>query len=358
MTEKHTDDFFEGYLDGDSDVSRGYAALASDEPPAQVDRAVLAMAKMATRKSASPNTGYWRWNRWLVSAGLGATLTLSVVVVVGIITSPDVDLVRQAGQPSIDAMPASRLPAAARQQTPERLTETLQEQLDRRPPVEKPTPEFGGTSGNPSLSRLAVTPVAVPPATEPMLPTATSELLTGNIPAHAVEQFAEDVAADHRVDELAARTPGAGKETVASGPATDDTDEGLITVTGSQIVRVDIQAPRPVSIIGAGDFDDESAALAESDSAKEGVAAVHTERGFVLYAPGNEASRKVTDNSLRRRALLNVPDAMLPDLEPRDWLERIEALSQSGERKQALDELEQFKKNHPDFPLDDFSLSE
>ena len=66
MTEKHTDDFFEGYLDGDSDVSRGYAALASDEPPAHVDRAVLAMAKEAMCKSASPNTGYWRWNRWLV----------------------------------------------------------------------------------------------------------------------------------------------------------------------------------------------------------------------------------------------------------------------------------------------------
>ena len=64
MTEKQDDDILETYLEGDSSISRGYAALENVEPPKDLDRVVLAMAESAAREAKSARKRQWRWNRW------------------------------------------------------------------------------------------------------------------------------------------------------------------------------------------------------------------------------------------------------------------------------------------------------
>lgn len=74
MTERKKDDqLFDEYLRGDSPLSRAYRETGREEPPAHLDAAILAQAKVAVGTRRKP--------RWFMPLSLAATVVLSIGVV-------------------------------------------------------------------------------------------------------------------------------------------------------------------------------------------------------------------------------------------------------------------------------------
>lgn len=64
----------------DKDLSERYRTTARDEPPAQVDAAILAAAKRAVTSQPRPAGAPRSLRRWYVPVSLAAVITLSVIV--------------------------------------------------------------------------------------------------------------------------------------------------------------------------------------------------------------------------------------------------------------------------------------
>lgn len=83
MTDPHEDKAFDEYLDGASPVSRRYAALESEEPPAALDAEILE----AARRGAAPNVFPLKRppRRWMAPVTLVAMIVLSFSLVMSIV---------------------------------------------------------------------------------------------------------------------------------------------------------------------------------------------------------------------------------------------------------------------------------
>jgi len=74
MTERKPDELLDGYLRGDSPLTRAYRETAREEPPVRLDAAILAQAGTgAPHRGGRP--------RWLMPLSLAATVVLAVGVV-------------------------------------------------------------------------------------------------------------------------------------------------------------------------------------------------------------------------------------------------------------------------------------
>ncbi len=82
MTESGDDKDLREFMNRDSDVSRRYRSLAIEEPPADIDRAVLAQARAAVKVSPPEVTRLpaRRRTRWMVPFAVAATVLLSFAI--------------------------------------------------------------------------------------------------------------------------------------------------------------------------------------------------------------------------------------------------------------------------------------
>lgn len=80
MSPSSEDKELEDYLSGRSDLSRRYKAMSAEEPPAQLDRAVLEKARAAAEEGASKVAPFRLPARWVVPFAAAATALLSFAI--------------------------------------------------------------------------------------------------------------------------------------------------------------------------------------------------------------------------------------------------------------------------------------
>ncbi len=344
MTEKQDDDILETYLEGDSSISRGYAALENVEPPKALDRVVLAMAESAARETKSARKRQWRWNRWLVSGSLAATLTISIAVVVRVATTPDAVSLREAAIPRTDSTLAEQI--GDETLISDGLTSQIKDRVQRRPlPSVEPTPVLGGTAGSSGMTSLVATPPPELSRPDPAHPSDHGRV-TGEIAAAAVRQFEDDMQTDRRVDKLASNQDTDSGED-GGFVVSDIGEQGLITVTGSRIQRVDIEGPSPESVLADSETPASDRALETSATPSEQEKRRARQQLSAAYAP-----RTFSEADIRLNALMNVPADQLSGLNPEDWLTRIGVLRERGDVERFEEELALFRETHPYHSLD------
>lgn len=108
MNDKRKNLQLEDYLDGDSELSRLYRTLEQPEPPADLDRKVIAQARNSL---ASTRQHKGRLPRgWVLTASTIGVLALSLTVVLQISSPPNVDPAAETPEPASVATPAAEGP--------------------------------------------------------------------------------------------------------------------------------------------------------------------------------------------------------------------------------------------------------
>lgn len=108
MSTDNKDRTLEEFLAGSSPVSRSYRDMGNPQPSPELDRAVLAEARRASRARVYSKSRV-RWNTWFVAATVAATVALSITLVLEVTTFGPMYDEMTAPQPAPAAAPETIL---------------------------------------------------------------------------------------------------------------------------------------------------------------------------------------------------------------------------------------------------------
>ena len=362
MTDHIEDKDFEKYLDGDSRVSRSYAHLKELQPPETLDRAILDQA----RREASKANGNWRtsrWNRWLSSLSIAAVVTLTLALVLRMELMPDAQLrpvessasyvvTPQTDSDLMEIAPVNEFALkAAADQNKNQPIQTMAggaAQADGGRawdlPGERVDDDFASEpvtaarmKAEASGQKLMDSPARKPQAAgmeSRELPTLNSPSATIGMVSAGSDSTLMAITEEELAE--AQKRSRVKNMAMARAPATTEiadnevAEQGLITVTGNRIQRVDIEGPSPVSVISRLDIE-KNAQVTKSDT-----------------AAGLRAERQAFLQSVRED-----PANVQQEYEnPEEWLTQIDWLIDEDRIDDARDELEVFRLAYPEFELE------
>jgi hypothetical protein len=144
----------------DPKVSQRYRELADEEPPRELDRAILAAARRSMEKPHAPLVTPSGRHRWYFSLGAAAVIVLAVGVTYHMQREqPDPDSVgvppAPAAKPETASKPAPVVTPDRKARAPERAAEVAREPAAPPPPVIVPDPRPQKQEGRRELAREA-----------------------------------------------------------------------------------------------------------------------------------------------------------------------------------------------------------
>ncbi len=297
-------------LPRDEALSRAWAQVSRDEPPAALDDAIRAAARQAAQAGPRP-AGASAFSRWRVPVSVAAVLVISATVTL-LVAEREAHLPGEAQEAPVQ--PAAPQPAAEAE------------------PAAEPESAMRET-GVGSAARVPVEKRRVAPAKG------------GAEPAPADADGALNDA-PVRSDEFDSGLPATD-----AGPA-----ESPVRRDASAPVAA--EAPTPTvkdSLELKKESMRKSAAQANGSRAEEGP------RRRALAQPGRvqepaSSSPAAAPAPAAKAAAAPAPEASLSTqqesgLEPEAWLERIVELRKTGELEEAARSLERFRRRYPDYPL-------
>ena len=344
------DKTLEEYLDGRSPVSRGYAELGGEQPPAALDRSILAAASSAVAREEDATVIRVRhWRKWSVPAALAATVVVAVPLVVRTI---DLGIDEQPSMPERQAV-------ASKSDGDASFDLMLPEAL-----VEEPRPAAGAA---PQSTAPAARPAPVAPGArrEAAIPTARPE------PAAPAERRRDDVASGFEARSATADSAVASgdRERPRTDPFAGDAASAALSSETPAALADQVAARREQA-------EDETGAetakmlrsLSESDLGPVAYRQVYPdrllERIATLYREGQTHAARLAFGEF----LVLYPDAALPDdfplgrseaiapqrtiiREADDWLRGVAILADEGRVDAARQELARFFERYPDYEL-------
>jgi hypothetical protein len=313
------------YLKGNSDISRRYREIGSEDVPPELDRRVLDEARAAVAGGGRVRS----WLRWSAPLAVAASVVLVVTVVIESGVQNDASFATK--QVAADKALAEQLQQAAEYK--------LQEQVAQQPQPERQR-EF---APEPPAVMAPQAPAAPAPAAAPPASLAKAETARLNTVAPTEEVT---VAAKMRSQvEMTTPVTVVNSETI---------DSSARQVAAEQPSLAGSVAPVPARKEAA-------AAPAEADSADD-LSSVSVAGNTRARRAGRTAGPRATMSG-SALATESRPaadeDAERADLrsDPQKWLEEIRELRRAGKVEEADRGWEQFHKAFPNFPVADDDLA-
>jgi len=278
----------------DPRVSRRYRELGSEEPPRELDQAVLAAAHRAADRAHAPLVAPAGRHRWYFAFGAAAILVLSVAITVQVERRPDAEAL----PPSTVSVPADRV---------DRFYSPAEKENKTQVEPSKPLAD----AGPPPASERRKAPVQqAAPAASP--------------PAEVKPQAAEVARAD-RLEAQRQQTPAEMQNvppatpTPAPSAQTDSRDSSSNTAAG--VLSRQGEARRSLGAAPAAD---------QAASSPEAKAGPQPKAGVVA--------------------------SIAPPLGPEQLLERIAELRQQGRHEEADTALAEFRQRYPEYRISEEML--
>ena len=283
----------------DPRVSRHYRELGAEEPPRELDQAILAAAHRAADRAHAPLVAPVGRHRWYFAFGTAAILMLAVAITV--------QLDRQALDP--EALPVASAPTPS--DRADRFDSLAEKENKAQLEPSKPLADAGPPPGR--ERRKAPVQQAAPAASPP---------------AEVKPQAAEVARAD-RLEAQRQQTPAEMQNVPSAAPATP--------------------APAPSAQTDSRDSSSSAAAgvlFSRQDEARRSLGA----------APAADQAASSPEAKARPQPKAGVVASIAPPLGPEQLLERIAELCKEGRHEEADKALEEFRKQYPGYRISEEML--
>lgn len=335
MSEPIDDKAFEEYLGRESQLSKRYRALGSDEVPAQLDGLILAQAREAVAARPASSRKKPAWMRWTPPLALAASMVLVISIVIESGTRHEVTMRDMATMPQ--SAPAQEVATVGD-------NDNLVKQETDAPaaqPRQLSAPE-------PEQSVAAAAPEA------PQMQARKREDAVLNRTSVTVEL------------QRSVNPPAFVSESPAASSV------GIASASPSPEMKIEVSPPAPVSaVVTAADLGNaegrrreastaaEKSAAAKRDAASLDEIAVTGNRVEAVRGAGQGAgprgtvtlpkSREVSEEALLQQARIQ----QARESDPQRWLEYIRELRRENKGRQADREWRSFIKAYPDYTVDE-----
>jgi hypothetical protein len=301
------------YLKGNSEVSQRYRELGGDEIPPELDRRVLAAARVAVANEGTKRSR--SWPRWSTPVAFAA----SVVLVVTVVLERGVQEETMVPQQSSNEVRQSRSDAASGDRAPDAAQEAkVAEEFVRQPgivaePAAVPAPPAAPPAptaealAKAEAGRLAGTYSVAPPpeiTVEAQSMRDRAEIREAPIAGQTLPVAAPTPAS---VEQIAARKSVERSEAEEA----DSADVSEVAVTGSRTRRAAVRTAGPRNTVST--------------------------RAFSRTQPASDEQREQSD--------------------PQAWLEDIRAMRRAGKTAEADREWQRFREAFPDFQVSDDDIA-
>jgi hypothetical protein len=316
------------YLKGNSDISRRYREIGSEDVPPELDRRVLDEARAAVAGGGRVRS----WLRWSAPLAVAASVVLVVTVVIESGVQNDASFATK--QVAADKARAEQLQQAAEYK--------LQEQVAQQPQPERQR-EF---APEPPAVMAPQTPAAPAPAAAPPASLAKAETARLNTVAPTEEVT---VAAKMRSQvEMTTPVTVVNSET-SDSPAPQVAAEQPSFAAGS-VAPVPARKEAAAAPAEADSADDLSSVSVTGNTRarRAGRTATAGPRATMSGSALATESRPAADEDAERADLRS---------DPQKWLEEIRELRRAGKVEEADRGWEQFHKAFPNFPVADDDLA-
>jgi hypothetical protein len=337
VTKRHeqelTEREFEDFLEGRSEVARGYDRLRDVEPPPALDRAVLERARAA---ASGPRRRPAFWSHWSSRLAVAAVVVLAVAVTLQLRPGPEtIPVAMDQGAESGAAGPMTMedaAPAAPAEAEDAPVRSVDMYARSARPP-EREEAERHSAPPQQTMKRQSYVPrERAAPATRPP---AEVEAMAAPLETTAAAASSDIPGATGRWELLAAYERHRAAESAAASRLGDD-EAALGPTTGDRVVEPRHTPGNLSSSYSEPQTDDGGSDLSVSD---ELVAAKSAAQDSQASRPSlAEASGGAPQPTWREH--------------PEDWLTLVDALLETGREAEARVELAEFVEAWPDHPLD------
>jgi len=321
------------YLKGNSEISRRYREIGSEDVPPELDRRVLDEARAAV---ASGRSGRSRsWLRWSAPLALAASVVLVVTVVIESGVQNDASFATQ--QVAADKARVEQL----RQLEESKLQEQVAQQQPQQERQVRFTPE-------PPATVAPQAPAAPPPAAAASAALAKTETARLNSVA-APEEVRVDAKPLHDQPGSDVPLPIAAVDSSASqSPAPQIAAEQPEPTLAGAVAPVSARkeaAPAPAETDSA---DDLSSVTITGNVRARRAGRTAGPRATMSGSAHSSETRPAADEDAERADLR---------ADPQKWLEEIRELRRTGKTEEADRAWEQFHKAYPNFPVADDDLA-
>jgi hypothetical protein len=329
VSEPIDDQAFEEYLSRESQLSKRYRALATDEVPAQLEGAILAQAREAVAQKPASARRKPPWMRWTPPLALAASMVLVISIVIESGTRHEVTTRDMAA-----AMPPpAPRPAAA----------TADDSLAKQ--------ESNVLSAAPrELSARELERSAAAPAPEASQMQAPKQADVARRRDAVVVELKESVISPKFTAE-------------APAPTSEARSAAIAPEMPPPAMKIEVPPPAPVSAVitaahvgGADLRREETVATAENDAVSVDEIAVTSNRVQAVRGAGQGAGPRGTVTSPsagNREASYEALLQQYRESDPQRWLEYIRELRRENKGPQADREWRNFLKAYPDYKVDE-----
>lgn len=337
MSEPIDDKAFEEYLGRESQLSKRYRALGSDEVPAQLDGLILAQAREAVAARPASSRKKPAWMRWTPPLALAASMVLVISIVIESGTRQEVTM---------------RDMATMSQSAPAQEAATVDDNLVKQETDAPAAQPRQLSAPEPEQSVAAAAPEA---------------------PQMQARKRADAVPSRDSVTVELQRSVNP-PAFVSESPAASSV--GIASASPSPEMKIEVPPPAPVpAVITAADLGNaegrrreasaaaEKSAAAERDAASLDEIAVTGNRVEAARGAGQGAgprgtvtlprSREVSEEALLQQARIQQARQQARESDPQRWLEYIRELRRENKGRQADREWRSFIKAYPDYAVDE-----
>lgn len=337
MTERREDKAFEDFLDGRSPLSESYARLKDVEPPAGIDRRILAEARAEAReaaRSSSRRTASW-WRPWPA---------LATVVITGMAVMLSLDLLRTQSFEMVQ-MPVESPSRSVSARLPSAEVSTLEQDGPAAAPPATATDDEDGVMLEKRTRKYAVSP----DTTRTRISAQMTELLTETDESRPEEVPSAQAPADP--DETDASRFTTRQSVDAAGLSAAHKSATGNQAAGQVLGQAPATARSMTAVTEAAQQAVMKDALAVAKRRVDERRSEKRERDFAQVTQGEPSPSRMSAAMPPPQAEgEHLPTSALSE-DPELWLEFIDVLVEEGHEDLATEETQAFKKAFPDRAL-------